>query len=135
MIFSISLRDRCAFAAENNNNWKIECADYNALVLKAHLYGSSQWKSIHFTSASLQTQTGEIRDLEFIQGNVLKTSGEGTEYIYLIDVTASMQKKNIEFSLQNIHFRMDFCLLFFMENWLLIPRVRWHTGSNSHIAW
>lgn len=95
VIFCMLFNYHYIFAAGNENSWKIECANYNAPTLKAYLYGASQWKSIRFTSASLQTQTGEIRELKFVQGNTIKASEEGTEYLYLIDVTASMQKNNI----------------------------------------
>lgn len=89
------------------NSWKIENASYNAPELKAYLYGAGKWDSIAFTSASLTTQAGEVRSLEYEGGGLLAQMGEGTEYIYLIDVTASMRDANIAMARQSVLEHLD----------------------------
>lgn len=83
-----------------NNDWKIECAYYNAPDLTAYLYGAKHWNGINKTaSASLQTMQGEVRELEYKKKSGKRLlpdkEGQGTIYYYLIDVTASMDTANI----------------------------------------
>lgn len=81
--------------ASASNSWKIENASYHAPELKAYLYGAKKWDSIKFTAAQLTTQSGEKRSLQYVDGGPLNPLSEGTEYIYLVDITKSMRDANL----------------------------------------